>query len=221
MRRLGQINSAAFISWPTDLTVIMLRRGGNITGLWNFTPFPVLTSRQLELIKQLIRNARRVIVLVDRDDPPNALAMSLVKKMPGFVGVDLRFLEVGKPDTWPALFASIAAFQPDALLQWPSANCASAPEELVDIVGVHRLPAIYAEREFADAGGLMSYGIDLSEQWRHLAGYVHKILKGASPGELWVEGPTKYELAINLKTAKALGLDVPPSLLARADEVIE
>jgi putative tryptophan/tyrosine transport system substrate-binding protein len=210
---------AALIGGPTQYGIANLGRpGGNLTGLSNFADD--LDAKRLELLKQLIPGARRVIVLVDRDNP-NPVAMRLVEHVAKAVGVDLRPLEVGQPGSWPASFASIAAFQPDALLQFPSANFASAPKELVDVIGVHRLPAVYAEREFIDAGGLMYYGIDLSEQWRRLAGYVDKILNGAKPGELPIEQPTKFNLAINLKAAKAINLTVPTAILLRADEVIE
>jgi putative ABC transport system substrate-binding protein len=115
----------------------------------------------------------------------------------------------------------MAAFQPDALLQFSSANFASSPREVVALAVGLRLPAVYAEHEFVDAGGLMSYGIDLADQWRRLAGYVDKILKGANPGDLPIEQPAKFNLAINLKTAKALGVTVQTEILLRADEVIE
>jgi putative ABC transport system substrate-binding protein len=210
---------AAFIAGPTQYGIVNLSRpGGNLTGLSNLADD--LDGKRLELLKELIPNSRRVAVLVDRDNL-NPVAMRVVEHVAKAVGVELRTFEAGEPGTWPAVFASIPAFRADALLQFPSANFASAPKEAVALADAHRLPTVYAEHEFTKAGGLMSYGIDLPHQWRRLAGYVDKILKGANPGELPIEQPTKFDLAINLKTAKAIGLVVPTSILLRADEVIE
>ena len=111
--------------------------------------------------------------------------------------------------------------RPDALLQLTNATFASNPAKLAALAIARRLPVIYGEREFVDAGGLMSYGISFSDQWRRAAGYVDKILKGAEPGELPIEQPTKFEFVINLKTAKAIGLTVQTPTLLRATEVIE
>jgi putative ABC transport system substrate-binding protein len=129
--------------------------------------------------------------------------------------------EAAEADTWLGVFDLIAEYQPDALLQLTNATFASNPTRLAALAVARRLPAVYGEREFVDAGGLMSYGISFSDQWRRAAGYVDKILKGAQPGELPIEQPTKFEFVINLKTAKAIGLAVPTPTLLRATEVIE
>jgi putative ABC transport system substrate-binding protein len=123
--------------------------------------------------------------------------------------------------TRPGVFDLITEYQPDALLQLTNATFASNPMKLAALAVERRLPAVYGEREFVDAGGLMSYGINFSDQWRRAASYVDKILKGAEPGELPIEQPTKFEFVINLKTAKAIGLAVPTPTLLRATEVIE
>jgi putative ABC transport system substrate-binding protein len=210
---------AAIISSPTRFNIANLARpGGNLTGLSNLGDD--LDGKRLELLKELIPDARRVAALTDRDNvnPVSRRGMEYVAKI---LGVELRIFEATDPGTWPAVFASIADFQPGALLQAPSANFASAPKEAVALAAARRLPAVYAEHDFIDAGGLMAYGISLSDQWRRTAAYVDKILKGATPGELPIEQPTKFDLAINLKAAKTLAIEVPTSILLRASEVIE
>ena len=210
---------AALITGPDQFGIQNLSRpGGNPTGLSNLADD--LEGKRLELLKKLIPNARRVAVLVDSDNP-HPIAVRLVEDVARAIDVNIRTFEATKSGTWPAVFASMAAFQPDALLQFSSANFASSPREVVALAVGLRLPAVYAEHEFVDAGGLMSYGIDLADQWRRLAGYVDKILKGANPGDLPIEQPAKFNLAINLKTAKALGVTVQTEILLRADEVIE
>jgi putative ABC transport system substrate-binding protein len=129
--------------------------------------------------------------------------------------------EAAEADTWPDVFNLIAEYRPDSLLQLTNATFASNPTKLAALAVAQRLPAAYGEREFVDAGGLMSYGVSFSDQWRRAAGYVDKILKGAQPSELPIEQPTKFEFVINLKTAKAIGVAVPTPTLLRATEVIE
>ena len=153
----------------------------------------------------MLPHARHVAVL------RNAVNVSLIaeqvtRQAAAALGLELRM---------------IADARADALLQLGDATFATRPRDFVEFALAQRLPAMYGEREFVTAGGLISYGVSFTDQWRRAASYVDKILKGSSPGDLPIEQPTKFELVINLKTAKALGLDVPPTLLARADEVIE
>ena len=135
--------------------------------------------------------------------------------------MQLQFVEARGPEDLDRAFSEITRARPGALTVLPSSMFISERRRLADLAAKNRLPAVYFVREFVDAGGLMAYGPNLPDLSRRAATYVDKILKGAKPGDLPVEQPTKFELVINLKTAKALGLTIPPSLLQRADEVIQ
>jgi putative tryptophan/tyrosine transport system substrate-binding protein len=210
---------SALIAGPDQFGIASLARpGGNLTGLSVFTDD--IGGKRFELLKELLPNARRFAVLRDRFNI-NAVQLHNIEDVARALGAELRVFEAAEADTWPVVFAMIAEYQPDALLQLTNATFASNPAKLAALAIARRLPVIYGEREFVDAGGLMSYGISFSDQWRRAAGYVDKILKGAEPGELPIEQPTKFEFVITLKTAKAIGLTVPTPTLLRATEVIE
>jgi putative tryptophan/tyrosine transport system substrate-binding protein len=138
------------------------------------------------------------------------------------LGVRLQFVEARGPEDFGRAFSDMTSAHADALTVLTSAMLLEERRRLVDLAAKHRLPAVHSAREFVDAGGLISYGPNLADMYRRrIPTYVDKILKGAKPGDLPVEQPTKFEMVINLKTAKALGLEVPPQLIAQADEVIE
>jgi putative ABC transport system substrate-binding protein len=137
------------------------------------------------------------------------------------LGVRLQFVEVRGPEDLDRAFSEMTRARADALTVLPSSMFTSERRRLVDLAAKNRLPAVYPQRAFVDAGGLMGYGPNVADLFRRAATYVDKILKGTKPADLPVEQPTKFELIINLKTAKALGLTIPPSLLLRADQVIE
>jgi putative ABC transport system substrate-binding protein len=199
--------------------VSLARPGGNVTGfsLYEFG-FPI---KWLELFKQIAPGVTRAAVL--RDPSISALIgqfAAIQGAAPSF-GVELTPIDVRDADEFLRAVAAFVRGLADGLivLGGPSAN---AQRDLIAAMAArYRLPAVYAARYFVTAGGLISYGTDTPDQFRRAAGYVDRILKGEKPADLPVQAPTKYELVINLKTAKALGLDVPPMLLARADEVIE
>jgi ABC-type uncharacterized transport system substrate-binding protein len=210
---------SAIISDPGRLGITNLNRpGGQVTGLSTF--IDALFAKRIEALREMLPRARRIAVL---RNPLNLspVAVRVTNDAAKALGLELRNFDAPNRDVWPATFAAIAQDRPDALLQFGDATFASSPREAVSLALTHLLPGVYAEREFVEAGGLISYGIRYAEQWRRAAGYVDKILKGATPADLPVEQPTTFDLVINLKTAKALGLDIPPTLLARADEVIE
>jgi putative ABC transport system substrate-binding protein len=193
------------------------RPGGNITGVL-IAPEGMLTSKRLELLREAVPQATRIAVLARGDiSRPQVLeaqhaASSLGVKL---VVVDMR------DDHYDQAFARMVADRPDALFVLASPFFFVDQKRIITLAARHRLPAIYEWREQAEGGGLMAYGSSLSTVAGRLAAYVDRILKGAKPADLPVEQPTKFELVINLKTAKALGLTIPPSVLARADEVIE
>ena len=137
------------------------------------------------------------------------------------LGMQLQFVEVRGPDEFDRAFSTLARARADALFVFPSVMLFSERRRIVALAAKHRLPAMFNNRESVALGGLLSYGVSISDSSRRAATYVDKILKGAKPADLPVEQPTKFELVINLKTAKALGLTIPPSLLGRADEVIQ
>jgi len=207
------------ISDPARYGIANLAKpGGNITGLSTFTD--VLYAKRLELLKEILPQLRRVAVL--RPTPNLSLtAMRVINDAAPALDLELRTYDAAEPSTWATLFAAMTRDKCDGLLQFIDGLFAARITELVILAAAQHLPTIYAEREFVDAGGLASYGISYREQWRRAAGYVAKILKGDKPGDLPIEQPTRFELVINMRTARALGLTVPPSLLARADEVIE
>jgi ABC-type uncharacterized transport system substrate-binding protein len=210
---------SALIAGPDSFGIVNLARpGGNLTGL--SVSADDLGGKRFELLKELLPNARRFAVLRDRFNV-NTLQLHKIEDVARALGVELRVFEAALADTWPGVFGMIAEYHPDGLLQLTNATFASNPGRLAALAVAQRLPAIYGEREFVHSGGLMSYGISFSDQWRRAAGYVDKILKGAEPGELPIEQPTKFEFVINLKTAKAIGLTVPTPTLLRATEVIE
>jgi len=155
--------------------------------------------------------------------PPNLkpAATQVTGEAAKALGLTVRIYDAGERSTWPSMFAAMVDDKCDALLQFTDAKFAALTTALVVLAVARHLPAMYGEREFVDAGGLVSYGVSLGDQFRRAAGYVDKIIKGANAGDLPVEQPTKFELVINLMTAKALGLTVPDKLLALADEVIE
>ena len=191
--------------------------GGNITGLSMM--IPDLSGKRLELLKEVVGTLSRVAVLRHRDAPVDPYVTE-TQAAAHRLGLQLHTLEVRSPDEFAQAFAAMTSAQTDALVLIPSGLFFSHRSQLAALAVQHRLPAMFLEREFVEAGGLMAYGPSMTDLSRRAATYVHKILQGAQPADLPVEQPTKFELVINLKTAQALGLTMPPLLLFQADEVI-
>jgi putative ABC transport system substrate-binding protein len=200
----------------------LARPGGNLTGLTNLAPG--LSAKRLDLLREAVPNLHRVAVLRNPDnrrlDPVYWKECATAAATLGLALQPVMLSSAGDPE---AAFNAIVEQHADALLLLPDPTFAALPRrsELVTLAARHHLPASYDNREFAESGGLMSYGPNFSAMYRHAATYVDKILKGAKPGDLPIEQPSEFELVINLKTAKALGLGIPQTLLLRADEVIE
>jgi putative ABC transport system substrate-binding protein len=195
------------------------RPGGNVTGFMQFEYS--LTAKWLELLKQIAPGVTRAAVLRESALPAGIGQFAVIQYVALSVGVEVSPVNVSDA---PEIERAIAAYahQPNGgLIVTASALAAVHRDLIVTLAARHKLPAVYSQRHYAAAGGLISYGADFIDQHRRAAGYVDRILKGEKPADLPVQAPTKYELVINLKTAKALGLEVPPSLLALADEVIE
>jgi putative ABC transport system substrate-binding protein len=162
-----------------------------------------------------------VAVLWDAANPYAAIVFKETQAAGRTLGIEVQSLEVRGPDDFSGTFEALAVQHPDALITVEDPLTVSNRKFIADFAAGHRLPVLYGLSEFVRAGGLMSYGASLTDLYRRTAGYIDKILKGAKPADLPVQQPTKFELVINLKTAKALSLDLPPKLLALADEVIE
>lgn len=201
------------------LVASLARPGGNVTGL--ATLFPELAAKRLELLKETIPGVSRVAVLWNSANPGNAIILKEVKVAARTLGVTLQSREVRGPDDFEGAFAMMTRERPDALMTLDDPLFFRYRTSIVDFAAKKRLPAMHTFRESVEAGGLIAYSVNLSELFRRAAEYVDKILKGAKPGDLPIEQPTKFELVINAKTAKALSLTIPSSLLLRADHLIE
>ncbi len=195
------------------------RPGGNITGFSNFEY--TIGGKWLQLLNEAAPHVRRVAVLLHRDDAAWARYLAPIETLALSLGMQLTGIFLGDASETERHLETFAREGNGGVIVTNNAR-AMSQRELIGTLSVrHQLPAVYPARVYAVSGGLISYGIDPVDPYRRAAGYVDRILNGENPGELPVQAPTKYELVINLKTAKALGLDVPPPLLARADEVIE
>ena len=206
----------------SGLVTSLARPGGNLTGLSILAP--EMVGKGLELLKQAVPGVSRVAVLWDPGAFPERTAKDMrkeVKVAARALGVRLQFIEARGPDDFDRAFSEMTRAGAGALTVLGGSMLFSERKRLVDLAAKNRLPAVYPWREGVDAGGLMAYGPNVADLFRRAATYVDKILKGAKPGDLPIEQPTKFELVINLKTAKALGLTIPRSLLQRADQVIE
>jgi ABC-type uncharacterized transport system substrate-binding protein len=198
----------------------LARPGGNITGL--STLAPEISGKQLELLKEIVPKLSRVAVLGTSTQLGNAQRLKEVELAAGAFGVKLRYLDVLSSKDLATAFLAARTERADAVLMIvPGRVAASQRKQIADLAVKARLPTTYPESGDVEAGGLMSYGVSITDLDRRAASYVDKILKGAKPADLPVEQPTKFELVINLKTAKQIGLTVPPSVLARADRVIK
>ena len=190
----------------------------------SFSPAPELVGKRLELLTQAVPGVTRVAILQqlggkgERTETDSLKAAEVAARA---LGVRLQFVKVRGPTDFDRAFSDMTRARADGLIGLAGSMFFNERRHLVDLAAKNRLLAVYPLRDYVDAGGLMSYGPNIADSLRRAATYVDKILKGAKPADLPVEQPTKFELAINLKTAKALGLTIPPSLLQRADQVIE
>ncbi len=206
----------------SGLVTSLARPGGNVTGLVNLSP--ELGGKRLEQLTQAVPGVSRVAVLWQPGGLGERTDKDMLKEADvaaRALGVRLQFVEARGPGDLDRAFSEMTRARAGALTVLTSVMLFSEQRRLVDLAAKNRLPAVYPQREFVDAGGLMAYGANLADLFRRAATYVDKILKGSKPGDLPVEQPTKFELIINLKTAKALGLTIPPSVLGRADEIIQ
>jgi len=201
------------------IAVSLAKPGGNLTGLAILSL--ELTSKRLQLLKDAVPGLSRVAVLWNPANSGNALMLREVETASQTLGLRWHGVAVPRPDELASAFKAIVAARANCILVIEDSMFVSHRSRIVESVARTRLPAMYAFRQFVDAGGLMSYGPNIPDSFRRAATFVDKILKGAKPEDLPIEQPTKFELVINLKTAKALGLTLPPSVLARADQVIE
>ncbi len=201
------------------LVVSLGRPGGNVTGTTTLSA--ELSSKQLELLKEAVPPAVRIAVLWNPSNPWHPLALKGVEAAARSLAVRLQTLEVRGPEGLDKAFAAMTRERAGAVLVLADPMTFFHRTRIADLAAKRRLPAMYGVRESIDAGGLMSYWANRADLYRRVGSYVDRILKGAKPGDLPIEQPTRFELVINLKTAKALGLTIPPSLLGRADEVIQ
>jgi len=197
----------------------LARPGTNVTGL--STIAVELAAKRLELLKEAIPRIARIAELANMSSPASASQWRQIEVAARSLGLEPQLLDVRASADFARAFDTAINQRADAIIVANDTLTQSHLIRIVDLSAKHRLPSIYASREFVDAGGLMAYGPNFTDLYRRAATYVDKILKGAKPADLPIEQPTKFELVINLKTAKALGLTIPPSVLARADQVIE
>ncbi len=201
------------------LVASLARPGGNLTGVSNLAP--ELGGKRLELLKEIVPQLARVAVLGDPSSPSHAPGWRETERAARSLRVQVQSVEVREPKPdFASAFAAITRDRAHALLTLSQPLMLVYRKQIVDFTATRRMPAIFHTREFVDAGGLMSYGANVPDLYRRAATFVDKILKGARPADLPVEQPMKFDLVINLKTAKALGLTISPTLLFRADEVI-
>ncbi len=200
------------------LVASLAQPGGHTTGVT--LQDPELMGKRLELLKEAVPGVTRVAYLWNAT-PAHTRALQEAERAARALGVQLHPMEVREPYPFDQAFATIAAAHVDALITQSSAVFFGRRTQIVDLAAQTQLPGMFPEREFAEAGGLMAYGSSILANFRRAATYVDRILKGAKPADLPVERPTKFELVINLKTAKALGVTMPPHLLVLADEVIQ
>jgi putative ABC transport system substrate-binding protein len=196
--------------------------GGNITGLTTFVPGDFV-AKQIEILRELVPGASRIALLANPGNPMHALSLA-EEELPRAarnMGIALPVVEATTAEQLDKAFASAAGQRADAIVVFGDTLFLRQASRVVALAAEHRLPAMYLFGQFTNVGGLISYGPDLPDLFQRAGGYVDNILKGTKPSDLPVEQPTKFELVINLKAAKALGLTVPPSLLVRADEIIE
>ncbi len=198
----------------------LARPGGNITGLSRLAP--ELSGKRLELLKEIIPKLSRVAVFGTSTQPGSAQMIREVELAAKAFGVKLQYLDLLSPKDIETAFREAGKGRADGVLMLVAGGVAGAHRtEIVELAVKSRLPVIYSGREYLEAGGLISYGVNITDLDRRAATYVDKILKGAKPADLPIEQPTKFELVINLKTAKQIGLAIPPNVLARADKVIK
>jgi putative ABC transport system substrate-binding protein len=201
------------------LVASLARPGGDVTGVTTLTT--ELSAKRLELAREVVPGASRLAILGDTESVTTTDQFRDTKAAARALGVHLDAVTVQRATELDGAFSTIARGRPAVLLVVESPVFFGERQRLADLALKHRLPTVHAEPEFAKAGGLIAYGVNFPELFRRAAVYVDKILKGAKPADLPVEQPTKFDLVINLKTAKALGLTIPPSVLAWADELIE
>jgi putative tryptophan/tyrosine transport system substrate-binding protein len=197
----------------------LARPGGNVTGMSALAPD--LAGKRLELLKEVVPRAARVAVLWNSSNPSKVAEWKDTQDAAPTVGLTLRSLEASSPEELDGALAAIQHDLPDALIAFADGFTLAFRQRIGSFALANRLPMISELREFAEAGGLATYGTNRADLWRRSASYADKIMRGANPGDLPVEQPTKFEMVINLNTAKAIGLEIVPNMLTRADEVIE
>jgi putative tryptophan/tyrosine transport system substrate-binding protein len=195
------------------------RPGGNITGV--ASQYEEIGAKQVQLLTEAIPGISRLVLLKDAGNPGAQLTAATAANAAAQLGLNARLIEVRQPGEFESAFQAARAGRAQAIHILPSPFFSAHRRTLIKLADTNRLPALYEFRQYVEDGGLMSYGVDIRDMYRRSASFVDRILKGARPGDLPIERPTKFELVINLKAAKALALTIPPSLLARADQVIE
>jgi len=203
----------------TGLIASLSRPGGNVTGLSD--ELEILSAKRMELLKETLRNPARIAVLWNMNDPGMNLRYRAIEQAARILSVSVESYALQTPDDFDMAFNAMRDGRPDGLFLVTDALTNMNQKRVVEFSATHRIPAMYESSAVVQSGGLMSYGPPPQEMFRRAANYIDRILKGAKPAELPAEQPTRYELTINLKTAKALGLEIPPMLLARTDQVIE
>src|SRR5262245_14245292 len=202
----------------TGFVASLARPGGNITGLSTFSP--ELSGKRLELLKEIVPKLSRVAVLGSSTNPGNADTLRELEVAAQELKVKLQYLDILNPNDIETAFRAAGEERAGAVILLSNSILTSQRRQIIDLAVKSRLPVSYVRPEFVESGGLMTYGVSLIDNFRRAATYVDKILKGAKPADLPVEQPTKFELIINLKAAKQIGLTIPPNVLARADRVI-
>jgi putative ABC transport system substrate-binding protein len=218
-RSIPIVMAASANALDDGLVVNLARPGGNVTGM-TFLAGPEIAGKQLELLFELVPTSLRIAVLVNPDNRSHRAFSTALENAARSLKLRLQVLEARSPDQFDAAFAAMAR-EGAAALVLTDAMFFGQHRRLAGLATRARLPALYSQREFVEAGGLVSYGPSLADMFRRAATPVDKILKGAAPGDIPVEQPTKFEFVVNLKAAKALGLAVPQSSLLRADEVLQ
>ena len=217
-RTIPIVSATLFDPIGAGLAASLAHPGGNVTGLTLFSE--ELSAKRLQLLQEAIPATAHIAVLWNPAEA-NTQSLYTTKEAARTLGLQLRVIEAATPDQIEAGLNAAIAVGAEALVVIPDEMFWEHRGQIVSLAAEHRLPAIYPEREYADDGGLLAYGPNVPDNFRRAAAYVDKILKGAKPGDLPIEQPARFDFVVNLKAAKALGLSIPTSILARADEVIE